>query len=145
MIKTIKDKIAQLRNQPEQVRLRMAIYTTAAAGISATLVWLVLVLPFELYLHRSESPESLPEQSALNQIRNIEVPQVELPIEANTFLAAPSSVPVASPSGLPFQALPSSEATVQPLTTLQPSPTAQPSPEASSEGIIASPSPSVTP
>jgi hypothetical protein len=63
----IKRRLEYLREQPEPVRLRAATLLTGASGLAITLIWLVLLLPLQIRLHRPDAgdTEPLPEQALL--------------------------------------------------------------------------------
>lgn len=49
MFTRLKNRLAYLRQQPEDVRLRTAIRYTIILGAIAAALWLVLFLPFQLH------------------------------------------------------------------------------------------------
>jgi hypothetical protein len=124
MIKRFKERIAYLRTQPEDVRFRAAVYMTIAGGLILVAVWLVILLPLQLYFGRTDdAPEDLPTQQALNQLRSTGLPDFD------SFFGPPSEAPL--PDN--FQELPLAQPTQQLLQEsgmpTEPSPTpVEPSP-----------------
>ncbi len=56
LIRRIKGKFAAWREEPEDVRLRIATLLTAGTGIVAAAFWLFILLPLQLHLQRPTAP-----------------------------------------------------------------------------------------
>lgn len=57
MKKRLIQKIEHWRNQPEHTRVRIATRLTWITGIALIGIWLVLLLPFQLYISRDHVPQ----------------------------------------------------------------------------------------
>lgn len=71
----IKRKFARWRQEPEEVRLRIATALTAGTGLVVVLLWLFVLLPLQLMLTRpGESDEVTEElQAAIESVQNGQV------------------------------------------------------------------------
>lgn len=81
MKKRIQAKIENLQQQPDHVRFRAASYFTAISGIVLVLLWLVVFLPFQLYVgSRGDDSDGVDSKSAQATItpefREDGIPQV---------------------------------------------------------------------
>jgi cytoskeletal protein RodZ len=63
-MRRLKQRIEALRQQPEAVRLRAVTYLTIVAGVVLVILWLVVLLPLQLYFQRNDrEPAEETEQS----------------------------------------------------------------------------------
>lgn len=54
MISWMRKKIEHWRDQPEHVRVRLATRLTWSSGAALIILWLAILLPFQLYIARDE-------------------------------------------------------------------------------------------
>lgn len=57
MIAEIRQRINQLRQQPEHIRLRTAFILSAGLGTALAVISLAVLLPLQLYFMRAESDQ----------------------------------------------------------------------------------------
>ncbi len=57
MIAKTRQKISQLRQQPEHIRLRAAIVLSAGIGTALAVISLAVLLPLQLYFLRGQSKQ----------------------------------------------------------------------------------------
>lgn len=58
MINRLKQKVEHWRELPEPERFRVASLLTWSGGAIIVVLWLTVLLPFQLYLSREKNPES---------------------------------------------------------------------------------------
>ncbi len=69
MKKRIEKKISVWREQSEPERLRTASYLTLVGGILVVILWLVVLLPLQLWVQRDDGVQRTAENGILKQIR----------------------------------------------------------------------------
>lgn len=86
MRQKIQRKFAQWRQEPPEVRLRIATVLAAGTGLVVALVWLVVLLPLQLHFGRPATSDAVTEElrGAVSGVRD--VPSL-----------SPSSTPTPSP------------------------------------------------
>lgn len=55
MRRWLRKKIDHWRSQPEHVRVRLATRLTWGSGAALIILWLAILLPFQLYIARDDS------------------------------------------------------------------------------------------
>jgi hypothetical protein len=71
MIAKSRQKIHELRKQPEEVRLRAALTLTATIGVGLIIISLALLLPLQLYFGRPNTSQSTARQDSFSQVSGI--------------------------------------------------------------------------
>lgn len=125
MKKRIQRKIENLRQEPEDIRMRAVTYFTLVSGIVLVVLWLAVFLPLQLYVQRPNNEE----EPITNEVANNEViptaavtprPQIG-GIQDRVTTITPSPSP--STESLPVVSSPSDEL---PLSTVTPTSTPTP-------------------
>jgi hypothetical protein len=57
-------KMAELRQQPEPVRMRAVVIMTAVSGVALGIVWLTILLPLQLRLNSDSDSRSVAQETA---------------------------------------------------------------------------------
>lgn len=120
-MKSIRQRIEELRQQPEDKRLRAATLLTAGSGGLLVVLWLAVLLPLQIRLNTPNAPTG-ENQTALSTTTSPAASQLAIPLPAGR--QADQALQVPGVAGL-RTAAPAPQVLV---TTVSPSPSPSPSP-----------------
>lgn len=113
-VRFIRQKVVDLRQQPEHIRIRAAALLTAASGTVIGLLWITILLPLQIALTTGDDTPaapvaSLPSPSPVSAVAGIRQQLLASPSPSSA--PSPSFAPVSTPVPL----VPSPTPTTAPL------------------------------